>query len=165
MRTYTGQEEIDTRVASALNALGHRELVGKVWWMWNGRFTATIADALFPEMRIRLSMKAWPLMSTSSRRETIDHEVCHLIDAYLIGYMPGPDPHTETWAELMRQLGYSAVSDSIGVEGFDRIAACKKVRAYCGCEARYIPVQMAGRIRNGASFKCRFCGDLLFVMR
>jgi len=164
MRTYKGQHEIDARVASTLRVLGCDELVGKVWWMWNGRFTATIADALYPEMRIRLSRKAWPVMSVSARRETLDHEVCHLVDAHVIGYMPGPDPHTESWADLMRTLGYRAISECIGFHGYERIAACKKVRAFCGCDSRYIPVQMAGRIRKGASFRCRFCGNLLFVM-
>lgn len=164
MRTYTRQKEIDARVESTLRQLDAPYLVGRVWWMWNGRFTATIADASYSEMCIRLSMKAWPVMGISHRRETIDHEVCHLVDAHRLGYMPGPDPHVASWAALMRQLGYSEPGDTIGFEGYDRVAACKKVRAYCGCPSRHIPVQLAGRIRNGSSLRCRFCGDLLFVM-
>jgi len=65
------------------------ELAQVVVVEWNPRFTRRLGDAGYSHVTfratIRLSIPLWPRATDQDRRETVIHEVCHIIVGYKHG--------------------------------------------------------------------------------
>ena len=144
---------------------GVPDLAGKISIRWNTRFTARMGDAQWYPAKehgvVRLSVPLWPKASSEERVETIIHETCHVIAAYKFG--PGP-AHGPAWQMLMHQCGYPSATRCHMVDR-DGIAQRRQrqLRFYkvaCGCpEGVAMGRVQFRRLRAGAKYCCRKCGD------
>lgn len=102
------------------------ELYDKIFWEWNNRFTNRMGDAIYKAFpvkyksydlitgvsrwekrgRIRLSTKLFNRASVEVQRETVIHEACHIVDAYLDNpYCHVTKGHGPTWQALCHKCG------------------------------------------------------------
>jgi len=104
--TYTTMSEIRAVMELAAKQMDFPlEELDKIEVSFNSRFTRRMGDANFRKMRIRFSEKLWPLASLLERRETIVHELCHIVDRYF-GNMSRRG-HGPSWKLLMNRCGYA----------------------------------------------------------
>lgn len=69
---------------------------------WNSRLKTCMGVALLFSDQIHLCPSLWPLATEAQRRETVLHELCHLVATKQYGHRAG---HKEPWKKLMCRLG------------------------------------------------------------
>jgi len=132
-------------------------LISKLSWDWNSRFTSRMGDASWPAAVIRLSSPLWPRASIRDRRETVIHELCHLVTGFKYGTMDGHGPR---WQSLMIDAGCRPAR---------RHQVCNRglvhrVRAICDCQVHEITSRRAAMIERGDRvWVCRSCRVSLAV--
>lgn len=131
---------------------------------FNNRFTCRMGDASFQKTAtghraiIRLSGPLWPRATQEQRRNTVIHEACHIIDAYLNG--GSGSPHGRNWKSLMRQCGISNPSACHNVDRTGLKRNTKNYLARCGCRTHTIGKIRAKRIMSGeANYRCLKCNE------
>jgi SprT protein len=125
---------------------------------WNNKFVRRIGDAIYYFKNcfgiIRLSTKLWPLASASQRKETVVHELCHIVKQKNCGHYK--QPHNEEWKELMLQCG---VEPRIGHTICHPDISNRRVKAKCKCGESFLGPIQARRVKSGeACYKCSKCG-------
>ena len=131
---------------------------------WNRRFTRRLGDAAYNSVtfraRIRLSSPLWQRASEVDRRETVIHEVCHIIVGYRFGFAAAP--HGFEWKEAMENCGV----EPLRLHTIDRTGLARRQRRFillgcphegverkCRCSAREY-----NRLRRGVEMWCKVCG-------
>ena len=71
---------------------------------WSKLFTRTIGVADWGLRVIRLSVSLWKQMTTEQRRETIIHEVCHILCGNILCSVE-KESHGPNWQAFMRKCG------------------------------------------------------------
>lgn len=137
---------------------------------WNNTFTRRMGDAIYFPLekkgRIRLSLPLWPRASEQERRETVIHELCHVLNEWFrfnkSGYRYNPG-HGTSWKRLMLTVGLAPKRcHSVDRTGLKRKVT--RVAATCGCMTYNITQTRATKIQNGtAVYCCRKCRGLLRV--
>lgn len=141
--------------------LAIEDLDDEITVQWSNRFTAKMGLANCPEMRIVLSKPLWPLASEADRRETVIHEVCHLVDWIS---NPRARSHGPSWQALMRRCGLEPrrCHDVPIPEEFRR--KVERVSARCACRTVEISKQRVARMRKGRIYTCMLCRTPLRVL-
>jgi predicted SprT family Zn-dependent metalloprotease len=187
-RYWKEREEVGRWVIEFLTKVGHEDLLDVVRVEWSGRFTRRMGDALYkpamnggaPYARLRFSMPLWPRADEAERRNTVAHELAHLVtfhewhtrsDATKNGrglrFGKAPTAHGWVWRTVMRRMGERPER----CHNVDRTGLKRKGRrlsrtpAYCGCDKVWelTPVR-AARIRKyhpHAAYGCRVCKKAL----
>lgn len=160
-----------TREARAVN--WHNELLqAKSWLRWaqeklnwhepvdmffHGRLTSRGGDANPRHMRIRLSPHVWEHGTEATRRNTTLHEFAHLY-----AYWKHSDcGHGYWWKRTMIALGlepkrcHSIITPQVAARRAKRQSSM--VSVYCGCREHKVTKQLAGRMRNGRRYSCKYC--------
>jgi len=142
----------------ALENLGYPNL--SVAIEWKKSFTSRLGDAIYvhPGPRIRLSIPLWPRASETARRETVMHEICHVI----VGLEAKRDNkhashHGKEWKHKMRCLGIEPKRcHDVNRDGLKRTR--KTVTMYCACKIQMETPRVARRIQAKThSYTCRKC--------
>lgn len=148
--------EILDLVHETLVTLGQEGLLATLQVEWNARFTWKMGDACYlPTPRIRLSAPLWPLADEAERRETVIHEVCHVVDRHLASIDPTyqrSGHHGFSWRVLMSKCG--AKGDrchSVKRPPEMRRKRATKVEMTCGCRSFWYTPAKAGR------YFCKTC--------
>ena len=149
-------------VNDALEQLGYSDL--QILIGWNSRFTARMGDARCPGLMgaIRLSIPLWPRASENERRETVLHEVCHVVVMYESKKSGKRVPsHGHEWQHKMRTLGIEPKRcHQVNRDGLKRTR--RTVQMYCACDTQPQTPRVAKRIRTGLyKYSCRKCKALL----
>lgn len=109
---YDTLAEIRAEVAQAMSEAGYADRAADITLKFDGRLVRTLATAScrfelggygVHSLRIRFSSQNWPHWSDEERRDTIRHEVGHIV-AYL-KYGRAHDGHGWKWQAIARQLG------------------------------------------------------------
>jgi len=152
-------ETARAQVRDACRRLGEPDLAARVEVVFNGRFTARMGDAHLDRRRIRISAPLWPRASEDQRRQTVLHELCHLVAHARFGR--GIPPHGAQWRALMEVLGEPpARCHQVDRSGLRRATARHLARCACGQHA--LSAVRAGRLARGtAAYRCRRCDGLL----
>lgn len=148
------------------------ELIERIELEWSSRLTVALGKASRLTWKVKLARKAWPLISFEERRETVFHEVAHLIALHeggLKAWCHGP-----TWRRVMAKIGYPRAEQYHTLTEQLSTIQRKKVRviARCRCDsggevsgvrradgAHLITKATATKITSGRSvYRCRFCG-------
>lgn len=160
--------EVAALVLETLARLGHPDLARNVRIEWNGRFTRRMGDAFYrktpargasgPECRLRFSVPLWPRASAAERRETVVHEVAHLVTYHEARERRSrPQSHGPEWRRVMARAGYPNPSRCHQVDRTGLKRTRRTVAVYCDCPApTYVTPQLARRIRKG-SYRCTRC--------
>ena len=132
----------------------------------NGRLTASMGRASLKAglYRVEYSAKLFPLATPENRRNTMVHEICHIL-GHIVG---GKMAHDRVWKILMVACGespqrcYTASERNFG-ENADVVRAASKARrkgrqgqrsqAKCGCWMG--PVQRRRLLAGTHTYRCR----------
>lgn len=144
------KNQIYAWVRECLTKLGHEQLwTNRHLMSWDirfsGGFTRRHGDALFMSHsrigRIRISAELWQISPEDERKDTIFHEVCHIVDAYLASKNPdyprlksGRLGHGKTWKELMVKAGLEPKVFSTMKRPTKLIRHNKRYRLTCDCK-------------------------------
>lgn len=146
----------------ALERLGYPDL--QVLIEWHPRFTARLGDATLKHGVgfVRLSVPLWPRASANERRETVLHEICHVVVRYE-SKKSGKRvrSHGHAWQHKMRTLGIEPKRcHKVNRDGLKRTR--RTVQMYCACAICPQTPRVAKRIRTGLyKYSCRKCKALL----
>lgn len=166
---------VEVQVREACELAGHPELASEIVIVWSSRLTRTLGKASCLTSEITLAAKAWPLLDAEERRDTVFHEVAHLVAFHEVGAKGWG--HGSKWRRVMRRIGaspkrYAAAAAARAIAPIRRkVTRCI---ASCRCiESRHIPRARAAngyhlvtprtgaKIRTGARFICQQCGTAL----
>lgn len=117
---------------------------------------ARLGDRL--EIRYNLAIAA--SQPEAFLRETVPHEVAHLVTWLLHGRTARP--HGTEWKAIMRHLG---VQQPQRCHDFDAPAARQQRRwpYRCGCTSHQLSTTRHRRILNGVRYRCGNCGQELLA--
>lgn len=145
----------------ALAILGYPRL--KLHIEWNSRFTSKMGDATYYRPpgcpRIRLSEPMWPMRTEAERRDTVIHEVCHIVVRYeeATTLSKRSKHHGPEWKAKMRQCGL----EPMRCHDFDVSKAPgsrRKKKLYCGCDSPHmVTANKHNKAASGASYRCKTC--------
>lgn len=158
--TFMLTSDIDSQVKRTCEILGFPDLITKIRWRWNARLTRSIGRATYRKMFIDLSTKLFMLLSPTQRRDTIIHEVCHLIAYHKYVTLLGRriKGHGKEWKMLMRLAGGTPKACSKKIDGVEQFRRnVKRVVYYCKCREHEITPKKAAKIDCGAIWFCRTC--------
>ncbi len=122
---------------------------------FNKRFTSRMGDANGRKMLIRLSAPLWTVASEKQKRETVIHELCHIVDYYI---HERSSHHGEPWKILMRQCGLEPQRCHV----VDTAKFKKKRMRYryaCSCGKGVTTKVAYNRIKRGVVYRCRTCKE------
>ena len=148
----------------ACDCNGVPELAQVIVVEWNRRFTRRLGDAAYNSVtfraRIRLSSPLWQRASEVDRRETVIHEVCHIIVGYRFGFAAAP--HGFEWKEAMENCGV----EPLRLHTIDRTGLARRQRRFILLDCPHqgvkhkcrISAREFNRVQRGEEFWCRNCG-------
>lgn len=161
--TDSMKNKVCGQVEETLEILGHLDLLEHLKIGWSSRFTSAMGKARYSLVtkEIRFSIPLWPRATEEQRRETVIHEVCHIVsrkeanDRGINIRAHGPE-----WRALMRKCGVKPDRthdvDNRGLSNRRRIA----LKCRCSEPIKVTPY-IAGRMAAGAKYGCRACGSVL----
>ena len=79
MQKYGTAEEVRIVVNDACQKCGYPETASKITIEFTKRLKTTLGQANSKKMMIRFNSNLWPRTPDKDRRETIIHEVCHIL--------------------------------------------------------------------------------------
>lgn len=130
-------------------------LVGRVSVEFNNGFTSRLGDATPSLRRVRLSAPLWARATVAERRETVIHELAHVVTWSLF---PRASAHGNEWRWVM------ALSGGIGARthSVDRSGLKKAGGTFsCGCRVFTMGSTRSARIRKGRTYTCQKCRGTL----
>lgn len=145
---------INETIEYVKNTLGYPRL--PIIVQWNGRFTRRMGDAQFIRGVgiVRLSKKLWERANDEQRRQTIIHEVCHVIQRVQDlekGYRS--PPHGWQWQALMRRCGQRPDR----CHTVDRTGIVRTYSVRCACGVHQVGKTVYRRMLNGQKYQCKKC--------
>lgn len=158
--SYLKKSEIDDQIRRTCEILGFPELTAKITWRWNSRLTRAIGRATLRKNHIELSTKLFNLLKSHERRDTIIHEVCHLVAhlKYTVQRGKRIRAHGLEWKSLMVKAGGTPKACSKKIEGSENLRRkTNRVTYHCKCQAHHITPRKAQKIELGAIWYCRSC--------
>lgn len=159
-QSFLLKSEIDGQIKETCEKLGFADLVAKIRWCWNSKLTRAIGRATYRKNVIDLSHKLFQLISPTERRDTIIHEVCHLIayEKFVVRGGRSIKGHGPEWKMLMRQAGGTPKSCSKKIEGAEQLRRkTVRVTLHCKCGPFQVTPLVATRVDNGQVYGCRRC--------
>lgn len=150
-------------VRETLRTLGQGILSDLIQVEWNRSFTGKMGDARWrPTPRIRLSAPLWPLASEAERRETVIHEVCHVVDFFLSS-VPGTSYkrdgiHGRSWKALMAKCGAEGSRCHNVKRPPEMRRRQARVEMKCGCTMAWsFTSHRLARMTRGRKYSCPHC--------
>lgn len=134
---------------------GHPEVANLIAVGWSNRMTSSMGSTTKKSSNclyhVRLSTKLFARALLEEQRNTVAHEVCHVIDG-VVNYNLS---HGAEWKRLMRQAGYSSerchtVSTTGLVKRF--VYECPN-----GCQKFKFSTRMHNNVVRGKHRHCRKC--------
>lgn len=180
--THQMRQTAAAQALSTLRTLGREDLIGLLWIDWKSRFTSRMGDALYASAdqrvrrsserfrvngtvcRVRFSVPLWPRATEEERKQTVIHEICHLVaahEAHLAGRKVSSS-HGHEWKAVMRRAGAEPKRcHNVNSKGLGK----KVIPCNCNCEdGHHVTPLVAGRILiNGAKYTCGRCHSQILV--
>ncbi len=177
--SHEDRTEVGGWVIHFLRKAGREDLLPLLRVEWSNRFTRRMGDALYmpaakgpslnilPKARARFSIPLWARASKEERRNTVAHEMAHLVVYHewylglterLFGELPGRSPrrppsHGWEWKAVMARMGERAErTHNVDRTGLRRKVA--RVLAYCDCRSWELTPRKATKIPH---LFCRAC--------
>lgn len=98
--------QIEAWIAVALTKMGAHELIDKVPWSWNKPMTRVMGKAYLQQRRMEFSPDLFSRATEAECRETVFHEVAHIVDYHQNTYVQGAS-HGGTFKRIMQRAGYA----------------------------------------------------------
>ena len=151
----TPETTIREWINEACATLGCIEHAHKVRVEYNSRFTRRMGDASPSLMRIRLSIPLWGRVDDAKHKNTVIHEVCHLLAPIVAGGRV--QSHGATWKRLMRQCG----QEPTRCHNADRTGLARRMprvaTARCKCMTHQLTNILLNKMLRGRQYRCNKC--------
>lgn len=138
-------------VSDALNKVNRLDLLPLVKLEWNTRYTRCMGTYSPKNGEIELSTQLFARATLEQQKQTVIHELCHMIVDYITrrAGKPAVPPHGALWKRQMVLVGHEAKR----CHNVDRTGLRRTVTRYkitCGCPTRSYQVTktMLTRIQN-----------------
>lgn len=160
MITMNLQEAMDL-VADALKSLNRSDLLPHVRLEWNNRYTRCMGTYAPNTGKIELSQKLFARATVEQQRQTIIHELCHMVVDWMTyrAGKPRVPPHGALWKRQMVLCGLKpARCHTVDRTGLRRSVTRYKIT--CGCPTRsyLVTKTMLTRITNKMGKPmCKYC--------
>ncbi len=150
--------EIRNLIRHTCFACGCPELSPKIRYSWNDWFTRRMGDATYDFAngtgRVRFSKPLWGRAPLRERKNTIVHEVCHIITYYKYG--KSASPHGAHWKRMMMLAGeFPERCHTVNTDGLTRKQP--RIQVKCGCSKKSVTKNMFTRMKNGSKYSCTVC--------
>lgn len=159
--------DIYNAVWDACKKCGVEELAPQISWVFSGRLTSSGGNANYRTNVIKFSKIFWERADASTLRNTVYHEICHLIARYKARYTDTHgrvryshiNPHGWEWKSCMYRCG-------------EQPTRCHNVNmgkrnehtVYCPCREHQIgPVRYKRMVSGTMNYKCAVCGGRLYI--
>ncbi len=158
--TLSMKHAVSVWIGQTLKRLDELEILESLSVEWNERFTSRLGSArsiwVTKNFHLRFSVPLWPRATPTERRETVIHEVCHLVaQKRAWARVVKIQPHGPEWERLMWQCGVEPTrTHNVSNEG---LTTRRRVEVRCKCGVISVTPYIAGRIAAGATFQCRKC--------
>lgn len=143
-----------------LDKLGKGHLKDNLGIAWNNRYTSRMGTYSPRTGMIQLSRKVYDIAPESEQKQTLMHEVCHMVVDYETrrAGLPAVESHGHLWQSFMHKLGLVA-RRCHKVETKD---LKRRVKVYCGCEKpKEITSNRYTRMLKGSKYHCTICNKNL----
>jgi SprT protein len=154
--------KINKWIKESCETLGQPELAKQISFGFNGRLSVCAGRAWGPYKSIELSCKCWDVSSEEERKNTVVHELCHIID-YQVN---GPEAHAN--AKVSHGPNWQAMMESCGMkaERFHSLPVQRRRQTKylysCGCTMHAVSKTRHNRIQEGSkSYHCKLCGQTI----
>ncbi len=171
-------QKINGWIAEGMTLLGILPGAFNLKVEFNGRFCSRLGDAVYnPENnlgRIRFSSKIWDLCPEDEKRQTVLHELCHVVNwwrgitnpisASLEGWESG---HGKTWCRLMIRCGLKPRRcHSVKIPKSLK-KKMTRYRAWCKCTSivHNISAIMKTKIQRGEKRFCAQCHQCISLQK
>lgn len=149
-------------INEACIAVGRIDLAHLIKFEWNSRFTRRMGDASPALMRIRLSIPLWDRVDDVKHKNTVIHEVCHLLNPIING--PRVSSHGAGWKRLMRICGQNPTrchsADRTGLaRTMPRVATAR-----CRCMTHNLTKILLNKMLRGRQYRCNKCHTPLVLV-
>lgn len=150
--------DIRTAITADLNTLGMGHVNINI--LWSSRYTTAFAKANIRRCTITFGTKTFTAMTPYQQRETVAHEVAHIVAFIKWGDASLRDSHHGwMWRAVMRDLGYANAKATLEI---DALAAPAKVRSIQRAVKRHVATCKCGEhlMTTGQAKKtwiCRKC--------
>jgi len=158
--TLSMKHAVRVWIGRTLKHLDELEILESLEVEWNKRFTSRLGSArsikVTESFRLRFSVPLWPRATPKERRDTVIHEVCHLV-AQKRAWARGVkiQAHGPEWQRLMRECGIEPErTHNVSNEG---LTTRRRVEVSCKCGSTSVTPYVAGRIAAGATYRCKRC--------
>lgn len=151
------QQFLDTFYTQSLALFNHGHGNPKIIWDVTG---TTAGKALYQRNQISLNLAIFTREPLSALRETIGHELAHLIVYWL--HPNQAKPHGVEWQQTMRMLGLVPQRcHQFAVDDLKR-RHIKRFTYVCACKEHLLTSIRHNKIRRGQTlYSCRGCGEAL----
>lgn len=159
MPTYS---EIRQWALDALTKIGREDLKGKLRIDWNTRYTRCMGTYSPTVGQIELSTQLFRRATTEQRKQTVVHELCHMVVDFSTRrvFLPAPPPHGTLWQRTMRLAGMVPTRcHKVDRTGLKRKNATVSVK--CGCPVKTISKCRATKMYKGTLYKCGHCTQII----
>jgi SprT protein len=147
---------ITTWIKEACEANEMPWLTNRISWEFNGRFTRRMGDACLRTNRIRLSAPLWERAGAAEQKNTVKHEVCHLIAYKINNFIGSTEPHGKLWKACMIKAGEEPTRcHTVNRDGLKRRQ--KRYKAKCRCMTHTVTATKRGKMLRGQVRVCRRC--------
>jgi predicted SprT family Zn-dependent metalloprotease len=157
--------KINQWIKEACEANGMPELTSQIKWEFNSRFTRRMGDAQPGTKHIRLSAPLWERADEDEQRNTVKHEVCHLIAPRLLAMVgKREDAHGAMWRACMRVAGeHASRCHNVNTDGLK--VGRKKYKARCSCRTLEIGATRRNRmLKKKMTYFCKLCGTSITLI-
>lgn len=171
------------QIEEACSAAGHPRLYNRITLDWAPRAIKRLGQANPNTMTITLSVLPWQVICFAERRETVFHEVAHLVSWIEKGFDGWG--HCDHWRAVMHRIGYPNAQRLVSREAalkinelYNRRPVTKHI-ALCGCKSalpehvdarRRMPTgehllsgQRAKQKKRGLYYMCKSCKKTLLI--
>jgi len=157
--TYLFSKEVDDLIQETIECVRQKHTLDKnlhIVWTWSNKMTRTAGYAWKNKRKVRFSADLFKRDKVSGRRNTIVHEICHILSWEVYGNKI--KPHGNEWKYLMRLCG----EEPLRTHNIKVKPKHPRYPTYCMCPKPHMLVkQMINRMKRGTAYTCTTCKEVL----
>lgn len=157
----TQRQQVRKWIKETLQIFGLENLESKLVVLYKSSFTRRMGDASrnisAGTYTVRFSIPLWAFATDLQRKETVVHEMCHIIDM-IHGTYNSKEAHGYSWSQLMIKCGFRP-NRCMSIKRPDELKRnVKRFEATCLCMTHKLTSQMRTKMLAGLKhYRCLKC--------
>ncbi len=154
------RKQIRQWIMDTLVTLNKVDLYDRLEVTYENSFTRRMGDAWVSrdktQLRVRFSIPLWALATEAQRKETVVHEVCHIVDMMDNGHRIY-GAHGISWGMLMRKCGLAPNRCHTVERPQELKRNVQRFEAKCSCKTFRITTHRRTKMLKGYTYRCPSC--------